>query len=121
MVNHLRQKETIQNFKSRIGLVKLQHDENINTISKRVQVVTDIPDKANVIEYRIVLIDKSSIRFRPHALPHTVRKSLKMEIQYILNYGIIFESKSLCASPIVTVKKEMCQLKEIAYESIKGN
>ena len=45
-----------------------------------------------------------SIRCRPYALPHTVRRKIQEEIQEIIKTGIVRESNSSYASPMVIVK-----------------
>ena len=78
----------------------------INTLSRHKEVFSDIPGKTNMIEHKIELTDNNPIKSRPYPLPYAMRKILKKEIEDMLSLGIIRESNSPFASPIVIVKKD---------------
>ena len=59
-----------------------------------------------MIKHKIELTENNPIRSRPYPLPYAMRENLKMEIKDMLNLGIIRESNSSFASPIVIVKKK---------------
>ena len=59
-----------------------------------------------MIEHKIELADNNSVRSRPYPLPYAMREILKREIEDMLRLGIIRESNSPFASPIVIVKKK---------------
>ena len=69
-------------------------------------VFTDVPGKSNLIEHRIMLNNEDTVRSKPYLLPYAVGKELKGEIKDMLVLGIIRESESPYASPIVIVKKK---------------
>ena len=68
--------------------------------------LTDVPEKSNVIQHQITLTDCTPIRSKPYPLPYAIRENLKTEIQEMLELGIIPASASPYASPIVIVKKK---------------
>ena len=59
-----------------------------------------------MIEHKIELTDNNPVRSRPYPLPYALRENLKREIQDMLSLGIIRESNSPFASPIVIVTKK---------------
>ena len=70
------------------------------------KLLTDVPGKSNLIEHRIIQNNEDPVRFEPYPLPQAVRGELKREIKDMLELGIIRESESPYASPIVIVKKK---------------
>ena len=69
-------------------------------------IFSDIPGKTNLITHRIKLIDEEPVASRPYPLPYAMREDLKAEIQQMKELGVIRESDSAYASPIVIVKKK---------------
>ena len=68
---------------------------------------TDVPGKLNLIEHWIILNNEDLVRLNPYALPHAVGEELKGEIKDMLELGIIRESESPYASPIV-IESYLC-------------
>ena len=100
------QKETVKDVKLGIKLNKIQQEEMMGTLVRYAEVFSDIPGKTDVIEHKIELTDNNPVRSRPYPLPYAMRENLKREIQDMLSLGIIRESNSPFASPIVIVKKK---------------
>ena len=67
---------------------------------------TEIPGKANVIEHKIDLTDDRPIRCKPCSLPYAKRGEIRDEIKNMMDNGIVRESSSPYASPLVVVKKK---------------
>ena len=59
-----------------------------------------------MIKHKIELTENDPVRSRPYPLPYAMRENLKREIDDMLSLGIIRESSSPFASPIVIVKKK---------------
>ena len=100
------QKETAKDVKLGIELTKTQQEEMMDTLVRYTEVFSDIPGKTNMIEHKIELTDNNPVRSRPYPLPYAMRENLKKEIEDMLSLGIIRESNSPFASPIVIVKKK---------------
>ena len=83
------QKETVQNVRLGVELTKTQQKEMMNTLSRHEEDFSDTPGKTNMIKHKIELTE-----------------NLKKEIDDMLSLGIIRESSSPFASPIVIVKKK---------------
>ena len=100
------EKETVQNVKLGDKLTKTQQEEMMNTLSRHEEVCLDIPGKTNIIKHKIELTENNPIRPRPYPLPYAMRENLKKEIEDMLSLGIIRESNSSFALPIVIAKKK---------------
>ena len=59
-----------------------------------------------MIDHKIEITDNNPVRSRPYPLPYAIRENVKREIEDMLSLGIIRESNSPFASPIVIVKKK---------------
>ena len=71
------------------------------------EIFTEIPGKAGVIEHKIDLTaDDRPIRCKPYPLPYTKRGEIREEIKNMMDIGILRESSSPYASPLVVVKKK---------------
>ena len=59
-----------------------------------------------MIEHKIDLTDDRPIRCKPYPLPYAKRDEIREEIKNMMVTGIVRESSSLYASPLVLVKKK---------------
>lgn len=59
----------------------------------------------NTINHRIYLTDDIPVRSKPYRTPHALRNELKKQVGELLEAGIISESDSAYASPVILVKK----------------
>ena len=59
-----------------------------------------------MIEYKIDLTDDRPIRCKPYPLPYAKRVEIREEIKNVIDTGIVRESSSPYASPLVVVKKK---------------
>ena len=100
------QKKTVRDVKLGVELTKTQQEEMMNTLSRHNDIFSDVPGKTNLIEHKIELTENNPIRSRPYPLPYAMRENLKKEIKDMLSLGIIRQSNSPFASPIVIVKKK---------------
>ena len=60
---------------------------------------------ADIIQHQVKLTSNTPVHCKPYRLPYAARQELKKDIKEILDLGIIRESKSPYASPVVIVKK----------------
>ena len=58
-----------------------------------------------LVEHRIPLTTTTPVRSRPYAIPYSFRESLKMDVEEMLDIGIIERTDSPYASPLVVVQK----------------
>ena len=78
----------------------------MNVLGKYSDVFTDLPGKTDLIKHRVELTENELIRSKPYPLPYAVREELRGEIRVMISLGIIRESSSPYASPVVIVKKK---------------
>ena len=102
----LRSKESISDLCLGVELSREQQNEILGVLGKRKKVFTDNPGKISTIKHGIHKGDDRPIRCRPYALPYAVRGKIQEEIQEMINTGIVLESDSPYASPMVVVKKK---------------
>ena len=76
--------------------------ELVNEFEHRFRVT---PGSTSLIEHEVNLTSSVPIRSRPYPLPYQARESLKRDINKMLEMGVIRESTSPYASPVVVVKK----------------
>ena len=100
------QKETVKSVKLGIELTKIQQEQMMATLARHTEVFLDIPGKTNMIDHKIKLTDNHPAGPRPYPLLYAMRKNIKREIKDMLSLGIIRESNSPFAPPIVIVKKK---------------
>ena len=75
-------------------------------LEKYEDVVTNIPGKTDLVVHDIKLKDKRPIFKKPYCLPFALRAQVKQEIDNMKAAGIIENSQSPWAAPIVCVPKK---------------
>ena len=85
-------------------------EEQLSNIQELVSnyddVLTNKPGCTNLAHHHINLSTREPIRTRPYQVPYALREELNDEIDEMMNLGIIRESKSPYASPVVMVKNK---------------
>lgn len=99
------QKETWEDVKIEESLTETQREEVRGLLREFSDILTDLPGKTSLIEHDIKMQDTEVIRQRPYRIPQTKIDIVKKEIDQLLELGIIVESHSSFASPIVLVPK----------------
>ena len=102
----LRKKESFSDVRLGGELCKEKQDEIMSVLGKYEEIFSDVPGKTNIIEHRVRLVDDRPIRCKPYALPYAVRGEIREEIQEMISNGVVRESNSPYASPMVVVKKK---------------
>ena len=99
-------KESIQDVCVGAELNGEQQNEVMEVLRRYEELFTEIPGKASVIEHKIDLTDDRPIRCKPFSLPYAKRGEIRKKIKNIMDTGIVRESSSPYASPLVVVKKK---------------
>ena len=94
-------KESIQDVCVGAELNGEQRNEVMEVLRRYEEIFTKIPGKASVIDHKIDLTDDRPIRCKPYAK----RCEIREEIKNMMDTGIMKESSSPYASPLVVVKK----------------
>ena len=66
---------------------------------------TPRPGMTDIVQHQVKLTSNTPVHCKPYRLPYATRQELKKDIREMLDLGIIRESKSPNASPVVIVKK----------------
>ena len=105
-LEQLAQSESVDDVKIDQGLTQSQKGDIRNVLQKYNEVFSDLQGRTNVIQHCIKLTEEEPVRSRAYLLPYAVRETLKGDILEMLKLGIIRESDSPYASPIVLIKKD---------------
>ena len=99
-------KESIQNACVGEELNGEQWNEVMEALRRYEEIFTEIPGKTSVIEHKIDLTDDRPIRCKPCPLPYAKRGEIREKIKNMMDTGIVMESSSPYASPLVLVMKK---------------
>lgn len=99
-------KENASNIVLDHGLTLEQEDDLKRIVGQFNEIFTDKPGLTSVVEHCIHLTTSDPVRRKPYPVPHSMRESLKKEMEDMLKLGIIRESSAPYASPVVVVKKK---------------
>ena len=78
----------------------------VNGLLSLLEEYTDIPGKTDLIEYDIRLTTEDPVRSKPYPVPHARKDTIQQEVEMMLRMGVIEESTSPYASPVVLVGKK---------------
>jgi len=78
-------------------------DQLFELLNSYGKIFLDVPGKIDVIEQIVKLSNDKPVTSWPYWLPNAVRKNLKTEISDMIKMGVIRETTSPYASPIVIV------------------
>ena len=99
-------KESIQDVCVGAELNGKQRNEVMEVLRRYEEIFTEIPGRASVIEHKIDLNDDRPIGCKPYPLPYAKRGEIRKDIKNMMDTGIVRESSSPYASPLVVVKKK---------------
>lgn len=102
----LSQTESIQDVVISDSLEEKEVTEVIALLERYVDVLTNVPGKTNLVVHDIKLRDRQPVLKKPYCLPFALRKQVKQEIDNMKSAGIIEQSQSAWAAPIVCVPKK---------------
>ena len=100
-------KESIADVKTGHGLSDTEHTEFLDLAQEFSNLFTDAPRTTNLVQHHINLTSSEPVRSKPYPVPYSMRESLKKDIDDMMKMGVIRESNSPYASPVVFVKKRM--------------
>ena len=99
-------KESIKDVATGDNLTEEQRAEFIDLASQFQSLFTDAPGTTSLAQHHIKLTSDQPVRSRPYPVPYSLRVSLKKDITDMMTMGVIRESSSPYASPVVVVKKK---------------
>ena len=99
-------KESIEHVKTGPNLTDEQRNEFTDLAKQFMNLFTEAPGITDLVQHHIKLISDEPVRSRPYPVPYSIRKSLRKDIADMIKMGVIRESSSPYASPVVVVKKK---------------
>ena len=99
-------KESIRDVATGDNLTDEQRAEFIDLVSQFQSLFTEAPGTTSLAQHHIKLTSDQPVRSRPYPVPYSLRESLKKDITDMMKMGVIRESSSPYASPVVVVKKK---------------
>jgi hypothetical protein len=88
------------------GLSQEQERQLDDLLSSYQDVFRDTPGETHLIQHRIRLKDEIPVVQRAYRIPDALKSTLEAEVSQLLQQGLIEESDSPYASPVVYVKKK---------------
>ena len=99
-------KESIADVKTGPGLNDTDRAEFLDLAEEFSSLFTEAPGTTNLVQHHINLTSDEPVRSKPYPVPYSMRESLKKDIDDMIKMGVIRESNSPYASPVVVVKKK---------------
>ena len=99
-------KESIKDVATGDNLTDEQRAEFIDLASQFQSLFTEAPGTTSLAQHHIKRTSDQPVRSRPYPVPYGLRESLKKDITDMMTMGVIRESSSPYASPVVVVKKK---------------
>ena len=99
-------KESIEDVETGPNLTDEQRNEFMDLAKQFRNLFTEAPGATDLVQHHIILISDESVRSRPYPVPYSMRESLRRDIADMIKMGVIRESSSPYASPVVVVKKK---------------
>ena len=99
-------KESIKDVETGPNLTDEQRNEFLDLAKQFTNLFTEAPGATDLVQHHIKLISDELVRSRPYPVPYSIRESLKRDISDMIKMGVIRESSSPYASPVVVVKKK---------------
>ena len=98
-------KESIADVKISPGLNDTEHTELLGLVQEFSSLFTEASRTMNLVQHHINLTSDEPIRSKPYSVPYSMRESLKKDINDMMKMGVISESNSPYASPVMIAKK----------------
>ena len=99
-------KESVKDVATGDNLSHEQRAEFMDFANQFQSLFTEAPGTTSLAQHHINLTSDQPVRSRPYPVPHSLRESLKKDITDVMKMGVIRESSSSYALPVVVVKKK---------------
>ena len=99
-------KESVADVMTGPGLSDTERAEFLDLAQEFSSLFTEAPGTMNLVQHHINLTSSEPVRCKPYPVPYSMRESLKKDIDCMMKMGVIRESNSPYASPVVVVKKK---------------
>ena len=98
-------KESVADVKTGPGLNHTERAGFLDLAQEFSSLFTEAPGTTSLIQHHINLTSNEPVGSKPYPVPYSMRESLKKDIDDMMKMGVIRESNSPFASPVVVVKK----------------
>jgi hypothetical protein len=99
------QTQTWEDSKISESLSPQQKQDISQILERHAEAFSDVPGRTNVIKHVVNTTNETPIRQRAYRTPYALKQKVKDEIDTMLQLGVIEETDSSYASPIVVVAK----------------
>ena len=99
-------KESIQDVTAGPNRTDEQRAEFMDLAHQFSSLFTEAPGTTNLVQHHIKLTSDELVRSKPYPVPYSLRESLRGDVDDMIRMGVIRESNSPYASPVVVVKKK---------------
>ena len=99
-------KESVEDVTTGPNLTDEQRTEFTDLTKQFTNLFTEAPGTRDLVQHHIKLTSDEPVRSRPYPVPYSMRESLRKDIADMIKMGVIRESSSPYASPVVVVKKK---------------
>ena len=99
-------KESVNDVAIGENISREQRAEFMNLANEFQSLFTEASGTTSLAQHHIKLTSDQPVRSRPYPVPYSLRESLKRDITDMMKMGVIRESSSPYASPVVVVKKK---------------
>ena len=94
-------KESMADVKTGPGLNDTERAEFLDLVQEFSSLFTEAPRTTSLVQHPINLTSNEPVRSKPYPVPYSMRESLKKDIDDMMKMGVIRESNSPYASPVV--------------------
>ena len=110
-------KESIADVKTCPGLNDTDRAEFLDLAEEFSSLFTEAPGTTNLVQHYINLTSDEPVRSKPYPVPYSMRESLKKDRDDMIKMGVISESNSPYACPVVMVKKKLtCSIPSLCQQ-----
>lgn len=102
----MKSKESMKDVRLNLTLTEEQQQQLKRILRNYKDILTDLPGTTDMGEHVIKLTTEQPLRMKPYPLPHSLRDTVKKEVQDMLKMDIIERSDSPYSSPVVLVSKK---------------
>ena len=99
-------KESVADVATGPNLTDEQRSEFMDLANQFSSLFTEAPGTTDLAQHHMKLTSDEPVRSRPYPVPYSMRELLKKDIADMIKMGVIRESDSPYASPVVVVKKK---------------
>ena len=99
-------KESVADVTTGSNLTDEQRSEFMDLANEFSSLFTEAPGTTDLAQHHIKLTSDEPVRSRPYPVPYSMRESLRKDIANMIKMGVIGESSSPYASPVLVVKKK---------------